>query len=329
MRVTINQTLIVATGQGIDGTDATTPQDTPGLDAEHAAPGTPCFGCHQLLDPTRSILAATYSWAYSPQTDNAYTGQTGQFAFEGVIQPVSTLDQFAGVLSTHPLFAQAWAQKVCYWANSSACVTTDPEFQRIVTDFQNSNFQWNTLVKELLSSSITTNTTQTATTAQNGEVIAVARRDELCAALNNRLGLTDVCGLDAVNTQNQTKIQQIVGGLPSDGYGRGSPIPVLPNQPTLFYRAGVENICEQVAPLVIDANGSKWTSTNPDAAIADFVATLMGLTPSDPRSAQAVSILKDHYTQAMGGQYGQKATDALKSTFVVACLSPSFVGIGM
>ena len=39
-------------------------------------------------------------------------------------------------------------------------------------------------------------------------------------------------------------IPQIAGGLPSDGYGRGATAPVLPNQPTLFYRAGLENICE-------------------------------------------------------------------------------------
>ena len=53
MRVTTNQALIVATGAAVDGTDTTVPPSTPGLDAAHAAPGTACFGCHQLLDPTR------------------------------------------------------------------------------------------------------------------------------------------------------------------------------------------------------------------------------------------------------------------------------------
>ena len=59
MRVTTNQALIVATGASIDGTDTTVPSSTPGLDAAHAAPGSACFSCHQLLDPTRSILAAS------------------------------------------------------------------------------------------------------------------------------------------------------------------------------------------------------------------------------------------------------------------------------
>ena len=70
MRVTLNQALIVATGTQIDGTDGTTPSSTPGLDSDHAGAGTACFGCHQLLDPTRSILSTTYSWFYNPQTDH-------------------------------------------------------------------------------------------------------------------------------------------------------------------------------------------------------------------------------------------------------------------
>jgi hypothetical protein len=328
MRVTINQSLIVALGQAIDGTDNTTPSTTPGLDATHANPGGPCFACHQLLDPTRSILAATYSWAYSPQTDPMYSGQKGQFAFENVIQPVNSIDDFANTLSTHPLFASAWAQKLCYWANSAPCKSDDPEFTRIVGDFTNSSFNWSTLVKELLTSPITTNTTQTATTAVNGEVIAVARRDQLCQALDNRLGLKDICGLDLVSPkQLATTVPEIVGGLPSDGYGRGSTIPVLPNQPTLFYRAGVENICGAVAAQVIDGGVKKWSSTQPDQAIADFVSQMLGFTSSDPRSGSATQLLTAHFTQAQAA--GQSASDALKSTFMVSCLSPSFIGIGM
>jgi hypothetical protein len=335
MRVTINQTLIVATGMAIDGTDATSPPTTPGLDATHAAPGSACFSCHQLLDPTRSILASTYSWYYYPQSDPMYSQQKGLFAFQGVIQPVNTIDDFANVLAKHPLVPAAWAQKLCYWVNSSACSATDPEFQRIVNDFQNSNFSWNTLVKDIVTSPLTTNTALTETTTTNGEVIAVTRRDHLCAALNNRLGLSDVCGLDQTNNKRSLSVvPAIVSGLPSDGYGRGSPIPVLPNQPTLFYRAGLENICESIAPLVIDAkanpntpNQKMWSSSQPDAAIADFVATILALTSQDPRAPQAVKLLRAHFDAAVAS--GATASDSLKSTFVAACLSPSFAGIGM
>ncbi|TMQ04555.1 MAG: hypothetical protein E6J91_43175 [Deltaproteobacteria bacterium] len=71
MRVTVNQALIVATGTAIDGQDPTSPSTTPGIDPDHTPQNTACYGCHQQLDPTRSILSATYSWFYYPQTDAA------------------------------------------------------------------------------------------------------------------------------------------------------------------------------------------------------------------------------------------------------------------
>ncbi|HWE27821.1 MAG TPA: hypothetical protein VHB97_07455 [Polyangia bacterium] len=337
MRVTLNQMLIVATGMAIDGNDTTTmAPTTTGMDLTHAAIGSPCFGCHQLLDPTRAMLQNTYSYYYYPQAASPYPATAAfMFAFQGVVTPVKTIDDFASTMATHPAVPSAWAQKLCYWVNSSACATDDPEFKRVVGVFANANLSWNALVHELVTSPITTNTVETRTTAMSGEVIAVTRRDHLCAALNNRLGLVDVCGLDAVNTKRtMSVVPQIVSGLPSDGYGRGSPIPVLPNQPTLFYRAGLENICETVAGMVIDAkananqpNAKSWSSAQPDAAIADFVSTVMALTSSDPRAAGATQILKSHFTTAQ--QQGATASDALKSTFVTACLAPSSIGIGM
>ncbi|MGZ3407115.1 MAG: hypothetical protein ACXVAN_11770, partial [Polyangia bacterium] len=333
MRVTINQTLIVATGMAIDGNDTTAPSTTPGLDPVHSAPGSPCFGCHQLLDPTRSILSSTYSYYYYPQSDTSLMGQKGLFAFQGVIKPVASIDDFAATLAAHPLVPTAWAQKLCYWVNSSACAADDPELKRIVGVFTDSGLSWNALVRELLTSPIVTNTAMTRTASVNGEIIAVTRRDHLCAALDNRLGLVDVCGLDATAKRVQSTVAQIVSGLPSDGYGRGSAIPVLPNQPTLFYRAGLENICESVAAMVVDAkpnatqpNVRSWSSTQPDAAIADFVSIVMALTANDPRSAPATSILRSHFDAAK--QQGASSSDALKSTFVTACLAPSSIGIG-
>jgi hypothetical protein len=335
MRVTINQMMIVATGMAFDGNDTTTmPPSTAGMDLAHATVGSPCFGCHQLLDPTRQILRGTYSYYYYPQSDTTQMMANMMFAFQGVIAPVASIDDFTATLASHPAVPQAWAQKLCYWVNSSACAPDDAEFQRVVGVFQKSSLSWNALVKELVTSPLTTNTVETRTTALNGEVIAVTRRDHLCAALNNRLGLVDVCALDANVKRVPSAVGQIVGGLPSDGYGRGSPIPVLPNQPTLFYRAGLENICESVAAMVIDAkpsaaqpNAKSWSSSQPDAAIADFVSTVMGLTASDARTAPAAQILKTHFTQAQS--QGASASDALKSTFVTACLAPSAIGIGM
>ncbi len=336
MRVTLNQTLVVALGSQVDGTDSTlTAGDPPpGLDTVHAGAGA-CRACHQTLDPLRSIFSATYSWNYHSQDDATWSGQPGVFSFQGVQKPVTSMSDFGVVLAEHPLFAKAWAQKLCYYANSAPCVDSDPEFQRVVGDFQTSKFAWDGLVSDLFSSPLVTNATHTATFDANGEVIAVSRRDHLCAALDNRLGFSDVCGLHAITAaQARAIVPSIAAGLPSDGYGRGSVAPVLPNQPTLFYRAGVENICEAVAAQTIDvatakqlANVKQWSSKSSDAAISDFVGIVMGLAPSDARTQPATDLLTAHFTKATAG--GATASNALKSTFVVACLAPSAVSIGL
>jgi hypothetical protein len=334
MRVTMHQTLIVATGSSVDGTDATFPAGTPGIDSMHANQAA-CFECHKILDPTRSIFSATWSWNYHNQLDATWTAQPGVFAFRGVVQPVQSIADLGNALANHPLLASGWVQKLCYYVNSAACDDSDREFLRLASLFQSSGYSWSALVKALVTSPITTNAAETQTAQTNGEVVAVARRDHLCAALNARLGFTDVCGLDVLGGRKQSTaaIAEIVSGLPSDAYGRGSVAPILPNQPTLFFRGGMENICEVVAAQVVDpvapVSGAKqWSSANPDAAIADFVSTLMALTPSDPRSEPAQAILKSHFTSAMQ-QPGISATVALRSAFVVACLAPSTVSIGL
>ena len=52
-----------------------------------------------------------------------------------------------------------------------------------------------------------------------------------------------MCARIAPTSKQLTQtVPEIVSGLPSDGYGRGATMPVLPNAPTLFYRAATENI---------------------------------------------------------------------------------------
>ncbi len=333
MRATLNQTLIVATGAQIDGNDPTVPTSTPGLDSAHAS--TPdCVSCHQLLDPTRSILAATYSWNYHTQVDPTYASQPGLFAFQGVQAQVKTISDFAGTLASHPRVAEAWANKLCFYVDSEACVGSDPELRKVIDAFTSSGYSWSALVKALVTSPITTHTASSVTATTNGEMVAVARRDHLCAMWNARFGFADICGLDAAQAAlAPAGALAIVTGLPSDGYGRGSVAPVVPNQPSLFYRAGVENLCETIAGIVVDAKkpppGAKtWSSAQPDAAIADFVALVMGLTASDPRAATASTVLHAHFDAAKQ-QGGLTVTDALQSTFTLACMSPSAVSMGM
>jgi hypothetical protein len=335
MRVTASQALIVATGSAIDEGDRTEAPGTPGLDSVHA--GQPdCSSCHAILDPTRSILAATWSWNYHLQLDPAYAAQPGIFAFRGVVEPVKSIADFADVLAKHPLVAPAWTQKLCHYMNSAPCDESDPEFLRIVALFRSSGHSWRALVKELATSPITTFASPTETGRKNGEVVAVSRRDHFCAALDARLGFADACGLDVLGKKTPgTTIPAIVSGLPSDAYGRGAVAPILPNQPTLFFVAGVQNICESVAEQVVDARGperpdnvKRWSSAEPDAAIEDFVETVMALAPGDARRGEARALLGSHFASALA-RSGVTATDALRSTFVVACMAPSAMSVGL
>ena len=334
MRVTVNQAFIVALGAQVDGTDTTPlsmiPQPPPGLDQAHTSSGDACVSCHQVLDPSRSIMMASWSDAYGIQTSSSQT--KGEFIFNGVVQPVNNLTDFGTQLWKHSLFPDAWIQKLCFFANSQKCDPTDPEFAAIRQDFVSSGYKWKNLVEDVMSSPMTTNAVATTTTTTEGEMISVSRRDHLCTLLNARLGLTDVCGLDVVTTKSLVGVPEIAAGLPSDGYGRGASVPVLPTQPTLFYRSGLENICENVANMVIDAKSppagaTTYSSTNVSAAIADFVSNIMGIAADDPRSAPMTQMLTDHDTQAIANK--ASASDALKSTFVTACLSPTVAGIGM
>jgi hypothetical protein len=101
----------------------------------------------------------------------------------------------------------------------------------------------------------------------------------------------------------------------------------------LFYASGLEKICMNISAMVVDAAvdpnqpGAKhWSSAQPDAAIADFVTLVLGLTASDPRTARAQAALTAHFGNSVAHF---SPTDALRSTFVTACLAPSFIGIGM
>jgi len=66
--------------------------------------------------------------------------------------------------------------------------------------------------------------------------------------------------------------------------------------------------------------------------VADMVIRVMGYPPGDPLYAQAVQILMDNYTASMtatGLSTKPKAVDALRSTFVLACESPTSLAYGL
>jgi hypothetical protein len=324
-RVLLNQSLIVTLGEPIDTTNVTQPLSEAALDGTHAAPGTPCYSCHQSLDPMRQYFRHDYTLYGSIQEDPTQRAMPGQFAFHGVVGTGSSIADFAARLASHPLLATAWVQKLCTWATSLPCDETDPEFQRIVGVFQSSHFSWNALVQALFASPLVTNLQPTQTATSSGTVSPIARQEHLCATLSNRLGSPDLCGLNATTQVVSPTVQAVAASWPSDQYSRGAATASQVTVPTLMMRGGMESLCTSLAQLFVD-NGttSAFQSSDPPAAIHNLATILMGLTSDRVAAPQA--ILTRHFQQAQ--VLGASASDALKSTFVLACLSPYVVSIG-
>src|SRR5580692_4031033 len=92
-RVTANQALLGALGEGFTNPNAAipTPPSAIGLDGTHAVTGTVCYACHKSLDPMRQFWANSFD--YDDQV-NATPGTTASFGFGNVQQNGSTLVDF-------------------------------------------------------------------------------------------------------------------------------------------------------------------------------------------------------------------------------------------
>ena len=331
-----NQALIVALGRSINPTDkgAVTVLDT-GTDGEHSNPTSACFSCQATLDPMRLVVTRNWTYGYNLQTSATSLAEKPVFSFDGVTTPIATNDDWAQVLVSHPLYAGSWVQKLCYYANSAPCSPDDPEFLRIQQIFISSNYNFRTLVTEVMSSPITTGESETKTWQDNGETVSIARYNHLCHTLNRRLQLNvDICsgnapaGIDAASrTFAATQAASVAANISADGYTRGAESPVLALQPGMFYRSAAESLCEIAASFVVDQPSSIYQSSRQADALTGFVNDIMGLQATDPRAAQARAVLDAHMAEAL--KAGASATVALRSAFVVACLSPSFLAIGL
>ena len=324
-RNTLNQALIVGIGRSINPVDkGTSTVLDDGKDGQHSDPTSPCYSCHQTMDPMRNVFRQTYTYSYHAQHDPSQLFSTASFDYLGHKSALASLDDFANALVTHPLYPAAWTQKLCYYANSSGCAEDDPEFLRVAAAFKGSNFDFHTLLVELFSSPLITGQAATKTGREIGETVSIARQDHFCAALTNRLQLaTSLCvGI----TDNTTKIA-VTNNIPVDGYLRGAEAPALSTDQTPFYRGATESLCAYAASLTVDKTKSRYESAKKDTAITDFVENIMGITSGDPNNAAVTQLLKDHYDAAIAAK--ATPTDALKSTFITACLSPTSVAMGL
>jgi hypothetical protein len=348
-RVTANQTLLIALGASLTPASSIVPLSAAGLDPSHATTGTECYGCHKTLDPLRQFWGTQLDFndrndfpakaggglAANPRP--AMTG--GALAYNNVNATGADMTALGPLLEQVvdlgdpklPVsrFALAMAQKVCYFANSAPCVETDPELRRIASLFESSGFNFPALLREMLSSPLVTGAGPTATATANGFNISIARRDQLCAALSNRLGKPDLCGLAVpIPSSAQSATLKIATSIPADAFSRGSEVPITASTPTLFYSSASELLCENIAALVVDATtGAIYSSTMVPAAIADMVQRVIGYPPGDPLYAGAVQILQDNYDNHVAAK--ASPTNALRSTFALACEAPTTLSLGL
>src|SRR6185295_16843907 len=167
----------------------------------------------------------------------------GTFAFGSVNSGGASILDFGPLLaavvdssvSGQPVdrFAISMAQKLCFFANSAPCAERDPEFRRVARAFQDGNYDFGVLVAEMLSSPLVTGSGRTLTFDQLGQTVSIARRDQLCAALSNRLDRPGLCALAVpLPTSAQAATLRIATSVAADAFSRGAESPVTPTDPT-------------------------------------------------------------------------------------------------
>ena len=322
-RVSINQILIVALAESFDG-EAVSDFSPENLDTEHAAPGTECYACHVSLDPMRDFVRASYTNFYGEQQDPERISLAGDFVFGDVVAEGNGIGDLAQILASHPAFPYAWAQKLCYFANSAACPEGE-ELDRVAAAFTDSGFDFRVLLRELFSSPYITGRACLAG-VDAGTDATIARRGQFCDQLSHRLGITDICSMrthfrDGTNLQDD--VAEAVASVPEDAFSRAEIAPVVIAETGLFTRANREAACTVAAQEGFD---EVFLGVLAEDVITTLVEGVMGLPPGDPRHEGAREIIGDHVDEVMAA--GEDEEVALQSAFVLACMSPTSAGVG-
>jgi hypothetical protein len=337
-RVTANQALLAALGQGFTSAaqNIPLPPNTAAVDGVHAVNSSECFACHKSLDPMRQFFANWYQDSDKPKGGSG-AGPQPSFGFGDVTGNGRTLLDLGNYLkqvsdrqvASSPVnrYALALTQRLCFFANSTRCDETDPEMRRVAVAFQSGGYVFKSLVRDLFSSPLVTAASSTQTAQTSGVTISIARRDQLCQALSNRLQASDICQLGLPVPARPSKIATLSNALPFDTFSRGAEDPVTASDANVFYRATAEALCEAIAAQVVDGTQNLFSSANVNTSTEDLASKVMALPPTDPQHAAAVTILKAHNTAAL--KQGASASNAMRSTFTAACLSPSALGLGI
>lgn len=314
-RVTTNQALIVALGQSFDDADGTLPLDDAGLSDDHADPTTVCYACHKNLDPMRDFFAKELDADFYSALD-VKAEVDPSFSFFGEVSDGDDLTDLGLAIASHPLFASAWVQKLCYLANSQECNGADPEFVRIRDAFIASGYDFRALVIDLFSSPLVTGSQRTLTHDTHEFMVSITRKAHLCHTLETRLGTTGLC-----NGNNN-----VANAAPEDAWSRGSSTPFQPASSSLFYAATMDAVCDRVAKAVVDEPDSPLQSADMEASVTFLVEDIMDLSPVDSRHDTARAAIEQHVEDAAMLTTNNRIV--LESAFTLACTSPFVTAVG-
>ena len=216
------------------------------------------------------------------------------FAFHGYRESVRSMDEFAQAVSRHPHFAKAWTAKACAWLNSAPCDEKHPEFERIRIAFADNGYKINTLLVDLLTSSIFT---ETNPLNKNSGLISITRRGHFCHALSTRIKkIRELNNFPALATQNTIDpctasalaIRDKAALIPDDEYIRGQIDFLQASQPDAFWFKSVDRFCDLFSSRAVGVGVSSHFKPDSSEGIAqsldDMTRFIMGI----PRNSNRV-----------------------------------------
>ena len=362
-RVTANQALLAALGQSFTSDSVIVPLSQDGLDSTHAVAGTECVGCHKSLDPMRQFWGNQLD--FNDRNDfpagNRFTGAAanprpattgGAFAFGDVNDKGPDIAAYGDLLARvtdggglSPVRDRDRAGSLLL--GQLGAVQRErpgvPPRRGRVPEQHADALQLRRADQGVLRVAAGDGRDRDGHVSGGGFGAGqhLAARPPLRGAVQPARQARPVrAGGPRCPARPRSTTATIAQSVAADAFSRGSQIPVTPSDPTLFYRSASELLCSNIAAQVVDPTSGTgvYSMSDVPGAIANMVETLMGYPPGHPAHAEAMQILQEHYDMARttssstgggGGRETTSATNALRSTFILACESPTAVGIGL